>query len=97
MYILLRFSTLFKSATFLSLGLRLIRFIDRFFSTLIRFSFSNKSREFAIAVGDTLRYFAISLWLILSPDLTHINENISLCNTVHFCLYISIMVYICKL
>ena len=60
----------------------------------IRLFFCNKSREFAIAVGETLRNLDMPLWLRLSPAFKHNNEKISDCSFVHLCLYIHISLYV---
>src|SRR3989344_5489821 len=91
-----RFSTLLSS---IALGLSLlkeIKLIVFVFSTLISPVFFSFFMEFATAVGETFNIFEISLWLSFSPAFWHNKAKTSSWSCVHFSLYMSILVYVCK-
>src|SRR3989338_5999592 len=91
-----RFSALLSSIAFCSSLLKetkLIVFVFSIFIRLLSFSFFI---ELETAVGDTLSILAISLWLSFSPAFRQSKEKISCSSTVHLSLYISILLYVCK-
>src|SRR3989338_470734 len=91
-----RFSALLRSTALSSSLLKETKLIVFVFSTFIRLLSFNFLVELETAVGDTLSILAISLWLSFSPAFMQSKEKISCSSIVHLSLYISILLYVCK-
>src|SRR3989338_5309724 len=91
-----RFSALLSSIAFCSSLLKEIKLMVFVFSIFIRLLSFSFFVELETAVGDTLSILATSLWLSFSPALMQSKEKISCSSIVHLSLYISILLYVCK-
>ena len=92
-----RFSIIFLCiASGLSL-LKLMKLIVFVFFSFMSPFFSSFFTALETAVGDALRILASSLWLNSSPALKERKENNSNSSIVKLSLYISIILYTCKL
>src|SRR3989339_845069 len=91
-----RFSALLSSIAFCSSLLKEMKLMVFVFSIFIRLLSFSFLVELETAVGDTLSILAISLWLSFSPAFRQSKEKISCSSIVHLSLYISILLYVCK-